>query len=108
MKKWLVVLESNCADPNREQEFNDWYNNIHLPDLLKLPGVVRARRYKNPNPPEGEASYLALYEVEVDDIEAALAEADKYAQGLAEQGRMSELLHITRNVFYELINSQEK
>jgi hypothetical protein len=108
MNKWIVLIESNCADPSRDQEFNEWYNNTHLPDLLKLPGVLQAQRYKNDNPAEGQSMYLAIYNLEVDDIEAALAGADEYAKGLAEQGRMSDLLQITRIVHYQLLHTQEK
>ena len=36
--KWLVIVESNCVDPAREDEFNEWYNKIHLPDLMPKRG----------------------------------------------------------------------
>lgn len=32
MAKWLVAVDSNCSDPEREEEFNEWYNEVHLPD----------------------------------------------------------------------------
>ena len=39
MEKWLLVAETNCSIPAREEEFNNWYNNIHTPDILDHPGV---------------------------------------------------------------------
>ena len=27
-------MESDCSDPSREEEFNRWYDDIHLPDVL--------------------------------------------------------------------------
>jgi len=32
-------------DPEFEAEFNDWYDEEHLPRLVTVPGVARARRY---------------------------------------------------------------
>lgn len=28
-----------------DDEFNDWYDNVHLPDLLSIPGIVSAQRF---------------------------------------------------------------
>ena len=42
---WLYVVETDCADPAREAEFADWYDNEHLPALARVDGVLRARRY---------------------------------------------------------------
>ena len=69
MEKWILVIASNCSDPAREDEFNDWYDNIHLPDLMKNPGFVRASRFVNPEPSTLESGkYLAIYEIETEDI----------------------------------------
>ena len=27
----ILFVMSNCSDPSKEDEFNDWYTNIHLP-----------------------------------------------------------------------------
>jgi hypothetical protein len=34
MAKWLLIVETNCSDPARESEFDEWYDRIHLPDVL--------------------------------------------------------------------------
>jgi hypothetical protein len=108
MKKWLFVVESNCSDPEREQEFDDWYNETHLPDMLEVTEIVRATRYRNVSPQTGEAKYLALYEFETDDLAASLARADKLVQEKAGQGRISALLQTTRTGTFELIYSLER
>jgi len=53
MERWLFTVENNCRDTAREKELNDWYDTIHLPDILETPGFVRATRYENTNPAEG-------------------------------------------------------
>ena len=38
----IVTVE---VDPAVEDEWNRWYDTVHLPDALKCPGVRRGRRY---------------------------------------------------------------
>jgi hypothetical protein len=44
-----------------EEEFNDWYNTCYIPGYLKVPGVIRARRYVAI---EAQPKYLTVYEFE--------------------------------------------
>jgi hypothetical protein len=72
MARHLLVVHSNPAE-NREQEYNEWYSNRHLADLLALPGVVSARRFVLAEAQLSDVplpfKYLALYEVETDDLQ---------------------------------------
>lgn len=72
----LVVLTKSV--PGREAEFEAWYDTQHLPDLLRVPGVVSARRFrvrKVTSPTEAPSwMSLALYEIEADDPEFVLSE----------------------------------
>ncbi|MFI5623383.1 hypothetical protein ACIA03_07950 [Nocardioides sp. NPDC051685] len=68
----LFVIKTNAV-AGREDEFNDWYDRQHLPDVLDVPGFVAARRYRRSTAqfPGGkdetqEFEYLALYEIEGD------------------------------------------
>ncbi|HEY8290150.1 MAG TPA: hypothetical protein VIG49_12840 [Acetobacteraceae bacterium] len=42
-----------------EEEFNDWYNTAYIPEYLKVPGCLRARRFVAV---EGLPKYLTVYE----------------------------------------------
>ena len=44
-----------------EDEFNDWYNTIYVPNYEKVPGVIRGRRYRVVS---GEPKYMTVYEFE--------------------------------------------
>jgi hypothetical protein len=44
-----------------EEEFNDWYNTCYIPEFLKVPGVIRARRF---TAVEAQPKYLTVYEFE--------------------------------------------
>ena len=46
---------------DKEDEFNEWYNVDHVPALVGVPGVHRARRYRML---KGEPKYLTLYEMD--------------------------------------------
>jgi hypothetical protein len=68
----LVVLTNPV--PGREDEFNDWYTNRHLADVVAVPGFVAAQRFEISGVlSEGSNwKYLAIYDVETDDPGAAL------------------------------------
>ena len=42
--RWLYVVHTDVPD-DVATEYNDWYDREHLPRLVQVPGVVRARRY---------------------------------------------------------------
>ena len=48
-------------DAQHVQEFNKWYNEEHLPELLSVPGILSAARYEAV---KGGPKYLACYELE--------------------------------------------
>ena len=58
----LVTMEPPAA---LEDEFNDWYDNEHIPALSKVPGTISARRFKDMS---GTRRYLALYHLEAPEV----------------------------------------
>ncbi len=66
------------AKPGQDDAFNDWYTNTHLADVLKLPGVTSAQRFRLSDvqyrPGSGSHQYMAVYEIDIDDIELTFAE----------------------------------
>ena len=69
MEKWVLVVRANCADQSFEgnKEFNDWYDDIHVPDIMTIPGFKTAARYINPDISTLETGkYLAIYEIETE------------------------------------------
>jgi hypothetical protein len=75
----LMLVRTHPQDPAREQEFNDWYNGNHVPDVLNAPYFEAAIRYKVAKTHVGHVpSYLALYYVTQDDVPTANRELLKY------------------------------
>ena len=108
MAKWLRVVKTNCADATREAEFNEWYDNTHLPDVMETAGFIRATRYVKAEPSEGEAKYLALYEIETDDIDAMMKANRENMDRKRAEGRFSDLLVSVSRDNYRQISSLSK
>ena len=74
MAKFKLIVFSDAA-PGREDEYNDWYNNRHLQDVVAVPGFVSAQRFKLNKPMIGQFAtrYMAIYEIEADNVEDAMA-----------------------------------
>ena len=64
MEKISVILVGGVdINPEEEESFNEWYNNVHIPMVLKCPEVVRATRYLRVEADEAHPKYLAIYEL---------------------------------------------
>jgi uncharacterized protein (TIGR02118 family) len=58
-KSMINVVMTKCK-PEDEEKFNKWYDEVHIPMLLKSKKLLRAARYKvieTGNPP----SFMAVY-----------------------------------------------
>ena len=91
--RFTLVVMTNAAE-GRDDEFNDWYNNIHIPDLLRVPGIVAAQRFRllptqrNTNQPW---KYLCLYECDAEQPGTIIDEVARRA-GTAEMAMSSSLV----------------
>lgn len=104
MRKWIFKVESNCSDASRENEFNEWYNNVHVPDLLKEEvAFVGAYRYQAVDSQPNQGKFVAIFELDTDDIAQAMAMHEKTEENLKKRGRISPLLKITSRSAYRMI-----
>lgn len=60
----LLVNAMNIA-AEHDAEFNEWYDHEHIPALAAVPGVLSARRFRDP---KGAHRYLALYHLESPEV----------------------------------------
>ncbi len=124
MSKWALVVETNCADPTREAEFKEWYDKIHIPDILESPGFVKGTRYEFVMPwkiqgggetkyhsagvTEGKAKFLAVYEIEADDPSEVMKTLDRNMDKKGAQGRLSDLVELVSMAIYKRVSSLPK
>ena len=77
------------TSPECDGELNDWYDNVHLADVLDLPGFTAAQRYTSTGldlagePWITEAPYLAVYEHTHPNAAAYGAAFAKFGEGIA-------------------------
>ena len=108
MARWLLVRYTDCTDPSREEEFSEWYSNVHIVDMLEHPAVLSAKRYVNHDPGDGPGKFLALYEVESEDIDKTLQELSEHMGKKREQGRFHETLKVVQMTTFRKITSRTK
>jgi len=68
-----ILQVSTRALAGREEEFNRWYGEVHVGEVLAVPGFSSCRRFTAlgmDGQPTGE--FIALYEVDTDDPAALL------------------------------------
>lgn len=86
MAKHLLLAFTNPV-PGREDEYNDWYNNIGMPHFKSMPGVIPLGRFRlsnvrmRPSEWDGKFEYLSLYYFEADDAAAYIASLREVTKG---------------------------
>ena len=76
MARYKYLVFTNARD-ERDDEFNQWYDEVHLAEVVAVPGFTGAERYAlrpQPGEPEPSHRYLAIYDMETDDVSATLAD----------------------------------
>ena len=85
MPKGVFVVLTSPATPEQDEALNSWYDDVHLPEVLEVPGIVSARRFKIASAQTTDDAtlgtddvYLAIYEVD-GDFETVAAEIPRRA-----------------------------
>ena len=74
MERGVLLVLTNPSSPDRVDEFNRWYDETHLKEVLQVPGVVGATRFELdedqmlPGDDANGRRYLAAYELEAEDL----------------------------------------
>lgn len=93
----LVMID---VDPEHEQEFNEWYENEHLPERSACKGFLTGRRFVAL---EGGPRYLALYDL---DSPGALTSEEYMKIAPPSEWTRSingKIKNVVRNVYVELL-----
>jgi hypothetical protein len=93
----LFVVKATIRQ-DREADFNRWYNEEHVPQVLRWKGVVSARRYRAILG-EDTYQYMAVYELaseenfrafmDSEDMKALRAEYDAHFGDVSERARFA-------------------
>lgn len=79
MAKGVLVVLSSTNEGADEEEFNEWYNAVHGPEIVDRGAAVSFRRFKATDVllrhdiPRIEQGYIAIYEIEAETLEEVRA-----------------------------------
>jgi len=59
----ILVVGTTCSEPAKDEEFSRWYTEVHVPEVLKVPGILSAERFECIDAPSDFPKYLAIYEL---------------------------------------------
>ena len=82
----INVVATQCK-PEDEEKFNKWYNEVHIPMIMKFKGVSAVTRYKLPTDSEEYPKYLTIYKY---DNQEALKASQSSPEMAAVQAEMRE------------------
>jgi len=103
--KGILISLTNCIDPYQEDEYNSWYDEVHIPDVLRTGAFSRAVRYMNPHSRHGAIgpTYLTVYQTDAEDITAAWAENRARKSEWADGGRSHPARSLVRVSAYQYL-----
>jgi len=64
-ESWMLVVTAS-VDPAIEDDWNNWYDNVHLPEIADCPGFVEAARYVTDDD-RGSRLYQTIYRLDSKD-----------------------------------------
>jgi hypothetical protein len=94
---WMYIVHTDIPD-HIVDEYNEWYDKEHLPRLVTVPGVIRARRYTAVS---GNPRYLTAYELT--DKDAFESPEGLQARKTPWTAKMRSLFHNTRRRMCKLV-----
>ncbi len=83
MAKIINMVSTECQ-PEVEEKFNKWYNEVHIPLLFKYKGMKKVTRYKILNKTGEFPTYLCIYEFDNPSEYKSYSESKELADARAE------------------------
>lgn len=86
MPKYRMIALTRPIE-GKDAEYNEWYQNVHMPEVVSMKGFTGARRFKLAQHIQGADSfpYAAIYDIETDNLGAMLGQFGEAAAS----GKMS-------------------
>ena len=105
--KWLMMVMTRSTDASREADFNRWYDDIDIPDVLQVPGYKRARRGHRvesadlPRAVDDDGTYVALYDIVTRNMDKTIIEMLMASRKMESVGRSTPLLKVTDRLYFQ-------
>lgn len=79
----LNIVATECATKD-DVKFNKWYNEVHIPMLMKYKGIKKVTRYKIIDEKADKPRYIAVYEYDSKSDLNALNASPEFKAAIAE------------------------
>jgi hypothetical protein len=110
MVQKIILIVANEPSAEREAEYNEWYNEKHIPMMFRFHGMKKASRYRLAGESKGASKYLMIYEFgSMKDLEE-FPKSPEFADAVKDfDEKWKDGGFINKwNASYELIKSWEK
>lgn len=106
----IIQIVASQSTPDKEDEFNKWYTNVHVPMFFGFDGLKQAGRYRCIGDPGDNAKYLAIYEFEDEEALAAFPKSEAFADAVKDFEERKETVGFEMKwaASYELIKSYSR
>ncbi|UCD08837.1 MAG: hypothetical protein JSU79_10850 [Dehalococcoidales bacterium] len=103
----IIQIVASQSTPDKEEEFNRWYTDVHVPMFFGFDGLKQAGRYRCIGDAGDNARYLAIYEFEDEEALAAFPKSEAFAEAVKDFEERKEAVgfEIKWAGSYELIKS---
>lgn len=113
--EWIYVVKTEPSEPDLEAEFNQWYDEIDIPDVLAVPSFRRARRAVAQSIPqfpdsrlkEDDGSYVALYDIATREIDKSIIDLYVAARKMNALDRSTQALRVVEANYYHRIGGMQ-
>ena len=105
-----IMIAANECKPEVEDEYNRWYNDVHLPMFFEYEKLKKASRYKLKGDIPGCSKYLSVYEFETEDDLKGFLGSDAMKKAIEDFDRKWKQGEFINNwgASYELIKRLER
>ncbi len=84
MKNPVVNVVGIRCQPGQEKKFVKWYDEVHVPMILKFKGMMKATRYEIIKRADAYPEYLGVFEFESEEAFEAYEKSPELAAAQAE------------------------
>ncbi len=105
----IINIVGTQCQVRDEEKFNKWYNEVHVPMLMKSKKVLGVARYKYLGKPGGLPNYIAIYKfASLKDYEDNQNSPEHNAAVKEMQETLGESIELTSRVQYELVKEWKR
>jgi hypothetical protein len=84
----LFMVFSKCNVPENLEAWNEWFDAVHVPDMMETGGFHAATRWERLVPDTHRPNHLIIYEIQIDDLEQSVRNILERIPDLKARGRI--------------------